>query len=109
MADSVVCVRSRRANCGSNTRGVGLCSVIKQGCEMTAYYKDPKFFQQDSNSAFDVLHRPGTPAPFSGIYRCAKCGKTDVSTLGNPLPPQNHHQHNPPAPIQWQLIVATAN
>lgn len=57
--------------------------------------------------AWDELRRPGTITPFSGIYRCRNCGDEIASNQGNPLPPQNHHQHNPPAPILWQLIVAT--
>jgi len=72
-----------------------------------AVYKYPQFLTQHSNPAFDQTHSPATPTPYSGIYRCEHCGKSDVSTYGHPLPPQNHHQHNPPAPIKWRLIVAT--
>jgi len=72
-----------------------------------ALYKYIQFLEKSNHEAFDKLHAPGTPTPHSGIYRCEKCGKNDVSTQNHPLPPQNHHQHNPPAPIQWRLIVAT--
>jgi hypothetical protein len=72
-----------------------------------AIYKHLAFLQQHDNQAFDVTHTPGTPTPYSGIYRCHSCGENEVSTFGHPLPPQNHHQHSPPAPILWRLIVAT--
>jgi hypothetical protein len=72
-----------------------------------AQYKYPDFLKQNSNNVFDTLHTPGEDTPFSGIYRCAICGREDVSTQGHPLPPQNHHQHVAGAgPIRWQLIVA---
>jgi len=71
-----------------------------------AVYQDPKFFVQQSDQAFDKLHNPGEIATHSGIYRCEVCGHEDVSTRGNPLPPQNHHQHNPPRSIKWRLIVS---
>jgi hypothetical protein len=72
-----------------------------------AQYKYPQALKQNSDKAFDALHTPGAPTPYSGIYRCAVCGKEDVSTHGHPLPPQNHHQHSTGAgPIRWQLIVS---
>jgi hypothetical protein len=72
-----------------------------------AVYKYPQYLTQSAHTAFDQLHHPGTPTPYSGIYRCETCGANEVSTHGHPLPPQNHHQHNPPTPIRWRLIVAT--
>lgn len=72
-----------------------------------AQYKDARFLKQNTNAVFDVLHLPGAMTPFSGIYRCAVCGREDVSVFGKPLPPQNHHQHSPlQGPIKWQLIVS---
>ena len=72
-----------------------------------AQFKYSQILEQNDNSAFDVLHVPGAITPYSGIYRCAVCGKEDVSTCGHPLPPQNHHQHRIGAgPIRWQLIVS---
>ncbi|WP_198387888.1 hypothetical protein [Burkholderia ubonensis] len=70
-----------------------------------AYFKYQNVLTQQSGSEFDVLHSPGDPAPYSGIYRCEACGGSAVSTVGNTLPPQGHHPHANAAPIQWRLIV----
>jgi len=73
-----------------------------------AIYKYQQFLTQSNHQAFDALHHPGETTPHSGIYRCEVCAENEVSTHGHPLPPQNHHQHNPAAgPIRWRLIVAT--
>ena len=72
-----------------------------------AIYRYAQYLSQSNHNAYDLLHKPGTPAPHSGIYRCEACGVNEVSTHGHSLPPQNHHQHNPVSPIQWRLIVAT--
>jgi hypothetical protein len=72
-----------------------------------AIYKYPQYLEQNNHAAFDQVHHPGSATPYSGIYRCEGCGVNEVSTHGHPLPPQNHHQHNPASPIRWQLIVAT--
>lgn len=72
-----------------------------------AVYQYAKFLEQYTSTAFDDLHLPGTSTPYSGIYRCESCGVNEVSTHTHPLPSQNHHQHNPAAPIRWRLIVAT--
>ena len=75
------------------------------GC--VAQYKYAHFLKTNSNDVFDALHEPGSSAPFAGIYRCASCGKEVVSVQGSPLPPQNHHQHQPSqGVIRWQLIVS---
>ena len=72
-----------------------------------AQYKYAAFLSQNSNNVFDVLHAPGAPTPFSGIYRCVVCGREDVSTFNHPLPPQNHHIHpTGQGSIRWQLIVS---
>jgi hypothetical protein len=72
-----------------------------------AQYKYFEFLKKNENSVFDNLHEPGAAAPYSGIYRCAACGKEDVAVQGKPLPPQNHHQHAPGiGPIRWQLIIS---
>jgi hypothetical protein len=70
-----------------------------------ALYKYGQFVTASNHAAFDQLHGPGATAPYSGIYRCEGCGKECVSTVGHPLPPQNHHQHNPARAISWRLIV----
>lgn len=72
-----------------------------------AQYKYFEYLKKNENVVFDTLHEPGVITTYSGIYRCAVCGREDVSRQGNPLPPQNHHQHTPGAgPIRWQLIVS---
>jgi hypothetical protein len=71
-----------------------------------ALYKDAKYLKQDLDAAFDKIHTPGTAAPHSGIYRCAGCRKEVASNEGQPLPPQNHHQHTTSqGSIRWQMIV----
>jgi hypothetical protein len=71
-----------------------------------ATYKYPRYIEQNLSAAFDGTHRPGQVTPHSGIYRCIRCGREDVSTEGHPLPPQNHHQHTQQqGRIEWRLIV----
>jgi hypothetical protein len=73
-----------------------------------ANYKYIRFFTESDNRAFDELHPPGTPAPHSGIYRCEACTENVASNHGEPLPPQNHHQHTVgQGRIRWRLIAAT--
>jgi hypothetical protein len=72
-----------------------------------AQYKYAQFLKKNESGDFDTLHLPGAPTPYSGVYRCVVCGKEDISKQGNPLPPQNHHQHDyGMGPIRWQLIVS---
>src|SRR6266566_4233355 len=69
-----------------------------------AMYKYGNYLQQNNHSAFDSVHTPGTGTPDSGIYRCEACGDEVASNKGNPLPPQNHHQHSPGlGAIRWRL------
>lgn len=68
-------------------------------------YKDPAYFQQNVHANFDIERSPGFVPGDSGIYRCVHCGDEIAANKGNPLPPQNHHQHNPPAPIRWKLVA----
>ncbi len=71
-----------------------------------AWYKYPQFLQKSDNAAYDTLHSPGDATPFSGIYRCENCGDEVASNKGNPLPPQNHKQHDPAkGKVLWRLIV----
>ena len=73
-----------------------------------AVYRYQHYLEQSSHQAFDQVSTPGTPAPYSGIYRCEGCGKNEVSTHGHPLPPQNHHQHTAAqGAVRWKLVVAT--
>jgi hypothetical protein len=71
-----------------------------------ALYKYPQFLTKNEDAAFDATATPGTVTPHSGLYRCEGCGREVASNSGNPLPPQNHHQHNQAqGAIRWRLIV----
>jgi hypothetical protein len=71
-----------------------------------AIYKHDQYLQQSNAEEFDKDHTPGTAAPFSGIYRCMGCKKEVASNEGEPLPPQNHHQHSQAqGKVRWRLIV----
>jgi len=73
-----------------------------------AQYKYNSNLEQNQHQAFDQVLHPGTPTPYSGIYRCEGCGVNEVSTHTHPLPPQNHHQHTAQqGAVRWKLIVAT--
>lgn len=72
-----------------------------------AIYKYARYIEQLLDAEFDIVHKPSTATPYSGIYRCLGCGHEDVSTQGHPLPPQNHHQHTQQqGAIRWRLVVA---
>jgi len=71
-----------------------------------ALYKHSRYISQNNDDIFDQENKPGTVAPRSGIYRCMGCGREVASNEGEPLPPQNHHQHNQSqGAIRWKLIV----
>lgn len=71
-----------------------------------ALHKYPQYLSTSDHQAFDTIHKPGDTCPHSGIYRCEACGDEIASNKGNPLPPQNHHQHSPgQGAIRWRLIV----
>ena len=71
-----------------------------------AIYKYSQYAQQANDNVFDGINTPGSAAPLSGIYRCLGCGKEVTSEEGNPLPPQNHHQHTQAqGSIRWRLAV----
>ncbi|WP_238908110.1 hypothetical protein [Achromobacter ruhlandii] len=73
-----------------------------------AQYKYPQVLTQNHHQAFDDLHGPGTAVPYSGIYKCQGCAAEIAANHGDPLPPQNRHQHTQgQGAIQWRLIVAT--
>jgi hypothetical protein len=72
-------------------------------------YKYSKFVQVSNHNAFDSITEPGNSTPYSGLYCCEGCGHEIAANYGNPMPPQNHHQHNTSqGSIRWRLIVATA-
>jgi hypothetical protein len=71
-----------------------------------ATYKYAECLEQNASDAFDAIHQPGSTAPHSGIYRCMSCGAEVASNQMQPLPPQDHHQHNQQnGAIRWRLIV----
>lgn len=71
-----------------------------------ALYKHAQFLSQSSHQVFDEIHTPGSATPHSGIYRCEGCGDEIASNAGNPLPPQNNHQHgSAQGPTRWRLVV----
>jgi hypothetical protein len=71
-----------------------------------AYFKYSNLFKNLDSNEFDTIRAPGSPAGWSGIYRCEGCGKEVVSTHNHPLPPQNHHQHDhSQGSIRWRLVV----
>lgn len=71
-----------------------------------ALYKDSKYLDVSDSDEFDKVRKPGIAAPHSGIYRCIGCGHEVASNEGEPLPPQNHHQHTlAHGEIRWKLIV----
>jgi hypothetical protein len=75
-----------------------------------ALYKNGNYLQRSADSAFDVISKPDAPTPYTGIYRCEGCNREIGSVYYHPLPPQNHHQHDPvQGTIRWRLIVATSH
>lgn len=71
-----------------------------------ALYRDQNSLTHSMDPAFDFKHKPGTSAPYPGIYRCTSCGSEIAIAGGHIFPPQNHFQHNPlSGPIFWQLLV----
>ena len=76
-----------------------------------ALYKYAHYLGLNDNVAFDTELAPGTRVPNSGIYRCMGCNREIAANEGgDPLPPQNHHQHAPAqGRIRWKLTVFAQN
>lgn len=71
-----------------------------------ALYKYPNYLTASKDSDFDKSHRPGSRAPYSGIYRCVNCNHEAACNKDDPLPPEGHATHSPSnGRIEWQLIV----
>jgi hypothetical protein len=76
-----------------------------------AYYKNGEWVKETQTGALDDYFKgtyaPGEETPHSGIYHCDVCGFEVVSTKGNPLPTQDHSEHDTSkrGPIKWRLIV----
>ena len=71
-----------------------------------ALFKHANTLTKNDSDEFDKIHNPGSPAPFSGIYRCMGCSFEVASNEGQPLPPHNHHHHKVPnVAVRWKLAV----
>jgi len=71
-----------------------------------AQYKYAQYLKESPHNAFDAVLSPGNILNNSGIYRCEGCGSEIAANKGDPLPPQNHHQHSPAqGSIRWKMIV----
>lgn len=71
-------------------------------------FKYASEFVRMNGPAFDTLHKPGDRVPLSGIYKCTGCGDEVCCNKGDPLPPQNRHQHTSAfIPIRWRLVTAS--
>ena len=71
-----------------------------------ALYKEEKYLQKTTDTAFDNDHSPGNAAPLAGIYRCMGCHREIGIAQGHTLPPQSDHSHTPAqGHIRWRLIV----
>lgn len=69
-----------------------------------AMYKYNQYLTLSQDQAFDALSSPGTVNVNSGIYHW--CGHEVAANKGDPLPPQNHHQHTvQQGSIRWRLVV----
>lgn len=73
---------------------------------MATYADSTHLHHYPDAPAFKPTHTPGTIAVVSGIYRCATCGDEIAANKGQPLPPQNTHQHPTDKPIGWKLLVS---
>ncbi|AMG36259.1 MULTISPECIES: hypothetical protein [Achromobacter] len=73
-----------------------------------AYYQNANELTAITHAAFGQTFGPANPVPHSGIYKCRGCHAEIAANQGDPLPPQNRHQHTAAqGQIRWQLIVAT--
>lgn len=70
-----------------------------------AKYKYGSYLTKSDSTAYDHEYKPGDVVNNSGIYRCTGCGDEIAANKGNPLPPQNKHQHTNDKPIRWKLLV----
>jgi hypothetical protein len=68
--------------------------TLAKGMSPVALYRDKDHVKQAKpHQCFETVHKPGAIADDSGIYRCVNCGDENAWNKGNPLPPQNKHQH----------------
>jgi hypothetical protein len=88
------------------SRQDGASHLAKENAVMT-YYKHSQYFSQDNSADFDKTFAPGTPTPYSGVYRCEVCGHEAVSTKSHPLPPEHHAKNAVNQRTKWRLIAAS--
>lgn len=75
---------------------------------MAWYVEEADLIKADgTESVWKIDYNPGDTVPVSGIYKCRLCKKEVTSNQGDPLPPQNHHQHPQRGPVKWRLIIWT--
>ena len=71
-----------------------------------SYYKYTQFLMPENGPEYDTALKPGTSAPFSGIYYCEVCGGSITALRSQPLPSAEHHAHTPAqGPIRWHLAI----
>lgn len=72
-----------------------------------ALYKYAHYLENLPDARFDPAHPPGAAAPYCGIYKCQGCGREAARKRGDPLPPEDDHQHSlEQGAVLWRLIVA---
>jgi hypothetical protein len=70
------------------------------------YYKYTQFLMPEDGPEYDVSLKPGSAAPFSGIYYCEVCGGSITALHSHPLPLLEHHPHAPAqGSIRWRLAI----
>lgn len=70
-----------------------------------ALYKYASNVTRSDQDAFDILHRPGSRVPDTGIYCCQGCGDEIAASYGDLFPADDHHAHPGGRPIEWRLLV----
>ena len=70
-----------------------------------ALYKYASNVTQADHDAFDILHRPGSRAPDTGLYCCQGCGDEIAVRYGDLFPPSDQHGHADGRPVEWRLLV----
>ena len=70
------------------------------------YYKYTQFLMYEDGPDYDETSKPGTSAPFSGIYYCEVCGgsitavRSATAAVAGTSP-----SHPVQGPIRWRLAV----
>ncbi|MGD9739911.1 MAG: hypothetical protein AB7O56_09910 [Bauldia sp.] len=73
-----------------------------------AKYQNGNELSHSVDPKFDVMHRPGSIAPYSGIYACTSCRDEIVANSGDLLPSADHRPHEgSERPVLWRLLIQT--